>query len=220
MSMISRVGLVGDSTNAVLVFGPHRGAPGVEIRAVDQGRSDAEARQKILDHIETRAEQRLGGDDVVASLQLAHQRGGDGRHAACGGARRLRAFEERHAALEHRDGRVGEARIDEARIVALEARFGLLHRVVEIALGEEQRLGGLLEPATAASRRGSIALRAAASSGSRDLRGVVIRSLLSGAVGARGLKDEGEWWRAPRSFSPMFNVAASRPAQMTTESAA
>ena len=124
MSMISSVGLVGLSRNAVLVFGPHRGAPGVEIRAVDQRRGDAEARQQLLDHVKTRAEQRLGGDDVVARFELAHQRGGDRRHAARGRARRLSALEQRHAAFEHRDRRVGEARIDEARIVALEARFG------------------------------------------------------------------------------------------------
>jgi hypothetical protein len=33
---------------------------------------------------------------------------------------------------------------------------------------------------------------------------------------ARGLKKEAQFGE-PRSFSPMFNVAASRPAQMTTE---
>jgi len=36
----------------------------------------------------TRAEQRARGDDVVAGLELTHQRGGDRRHAAGGGARR------------------------------------------------------------------------------------------------------------------------------------
>ena len=40
---------------------------------------------------------------------------------------------------------IGEARIDEAGRVALEARLRLLHRVVEIALGQEQRLRSLLE---------------------------------------------------------------------------
>ena len=115
-------------------------------RALDQRRGDAEARQQFLDDIEARAEQRPGRDDVIAGLELAHQRGGDRRHAARGGARRLGAFEQRHAALEHRHRRIGEARIDEARLVALEARLGLLHRVVEIALGEEQGFRRLFEP--------------------------------------------------------------------------
>ena len=121
-------------------------SPGVEVGAVDEGRSDAKARQELLDHIETRAEQSPRGDDVVARLELAHQRGGDRGHAACGRPRRLRALDERHPSLEHRNRRVGKARIDEARIVALEARLGDLHRVVEIALGEKQRFRRLFEP--------------------------------------------------------------------------
>ena len=82
---------------------------------------------------------------MVARLDLADQRGGDRGHAARGGARGLRAFEQRHALLEHRDRRVGEARIDETRVLAFEARLRVLHRVVEIALGQEQRLRGLAE---------------------------------------------------------------------------
>ena len=123
----------------------HRGAPGGEIDAVDQGRGDAEARQQILYDIETRAEQRLGRDDVVACSQLAHQRGGHGRHATRGRARGPCAFQQRHPALEHRHRRIGETRIDEAAVLALEARLGLLHRIVEIALREKQRLRSLFE---------------------------------------------------------------------------
>ena len=167
----------------------HGRAPGVEIRAVDEGRGDAEARQQVLDHIKARAEQRLGGDDVVARLELTHQGGGDRRHAARRGARRLGAFKQRHAALKHRDGRVGEARIDEARIVALEARFGLLRRVVEIALGEEQSLRGLLEPRAQRAAVDRAASRAAASWG----RGICAGSSSfksSRAGGARRARDE------------------------------
>ena len=119
--------------------------PFIEIGAVDQGRGDAEAGQQILDHIEARAEQRAGGDDMVAGLELAHHGRGDGGHSACGRARGLRALDERHPLLEHRHRRVGEARIDEARIVALEARLRKLHRVVEIALGEKESFRCLLE---------------------------------------------------------------------------
>ena len=65
----------------------------LEIGAVDQRRGDAVARQVLLDDVEAGAEQRLRGDDVVAGAHLAHQRGGDRRHAGCGRARRLGAFE-------------------------------------------------------------------------------------------------------------------------------
>ena len=145
MSITSSVGLVGLSSKRGLGVGAHRRAPGGKVRALDQRRGDAETRQQLFDDIKTRTEQRLRRDDVIARLELAHQRGGDRRHAARGRARRLGAFEQRHAALEHRHRRIGEARIDEPRRVALEARLRLRHRVVEIALGEEQRLGGLLE---------------------------------------------------------------------------
>ena len=102
---------------------PHRIAPGVEIAAVDQRRGDAEARQIVLDHVAAGAEHRLGGDDVIAGLELADQRHGDGRHAGRGCARGFRAFERRHAPLEHVDGRIGEARILIAGVFALEARL-------------------------------------------------------------------------------------------------
>ena len=85
-----------------------RRPPRVKIRAVDEGRFDPETRQQFLDHIETRAEQSPRGDDVVARLELAHERGGDGGHAARGRARRLGAFEQRHPLLEHRDRRIAK----------------------------------------------------------------------------------------------------------------
>ena len=54
-------------------------------------------------------------------------------------------FEQRHAVFEHGDGRVRKAGIDEARFFALEAGFRGLGRVVDEALGQEQRLRGLAE---------------------------------------------------------------------------
>src|SRR5262249_6302428 len=50
--------------------------------------------------------------------------------------------------LEHRDCRIGEARIDEAGIFALEARLRKLHRVVEIALSEKKGLRRLFKTGT------------------------------------------------------------------------
>ena len=88
---------------------------------------------------------RLRRDHVVAGLELADQRERHRRHAGRGRARRLGAFERRHAPLEHVDGRIGEARILVAGILALEARFGLGGAVVDVALGEKERLGGFAE---------------------------------------------------------------------------
>ena len=56
-----------------LGFRPHRRAPLRQIGALDQGRGHAEAWQQLLDHVEARAEQRPGGDDMIAGLELTHQ---------------------------------------------------------------------------------------------------------------------------------------------------
>ena len=56
-----------------------------------------------------------------------------------------RAFQRAHPRLEHADGRVGIAAIDEAFLVALEARLGLLGAVIDIAGVEEDGLGGFAE---------------------------------------------------------------------------
>ena len=128
-----------------MVFLLHRVLPGAEIGAVDQRRGDAEARQPFLDHPAAGAEQRLGGDHVVAGAHQPHQRGGHRRHAGRGRARGLGAFERGHALLEHVHGRVGVARIDVARLLAGEARLAFLGARIDIALREEQRLGGLAE---------------------------------------------------------------------------
>ena len=82
---------------------------------------------------------------MIAGLELAHQRGGDRRHAARGRARGLGALEGRHARLEHRDRGIGEARVLEARLGAVEARLALFGAVVDVALGQEHRLAVLAE---------------------------------------------------------------------------
>jgi O-succinylhomoserine sulfhydrylase len=82
----------------------------------------------------------LGADDMIAGADLSHQSGSDRRHSGRGRARGFGAFERAHALLEHRHGRIGEARILEARILALEAGFRLRGAFVDIALGEEQGL--------------------------------------------------------------------------------
>ena len=99
----------------------------------------------VLDDIAAGAEQRLRRHDMVAGPDLAHQRGGDGRHARRSGAAGLGALEGGHALLQHGDGRVREAGILEARILVQEARLALLGAVIDMALRQEQRLGGLAE---------------------------------------------------------------------------
>ena len=106
---------------------------------------DAVARQVVLDDVAAGAEQRLGRDHVIAGLELAGERQRDRGHAGRGCARGFGALERRHARLEHRDGRIGEARILKARVLVLEAALGLERVVVDVALGEEQRLGSLAE---------------------------------------------------------------------------
>ena len=107
----SSVGLVGVSRKNVLVFGRIALRHCVEIGAVDQRRGDAEARQEILDHVAAGAEQRLARRRRGRRPSPGPSARRDRRHAGRGRARGLRAFERGHALLEHRHGRIGEARI-------------------------------------------------------------------------------------------------------------
>ncbi len=124
---------------------PHGAPPGVEIEPVDERGLDAETRKEILHHPPARAEQSLGGDDMVAGPHLAHQRGGDRGHAGRRRTRRFRALEGGHAAFEHGDGRIGEARIEEAGRRAREALLAFLGAVIDEALGQKERFGRLAE---------------------------------------------------------------------------
>ena len=124
---------------------PHRLLPLVEVEAVDQRGLDAVARQQVFHHVAAGAEHRLRGHHVIAGLQRRQDRGGHRGHAGGGGARGFGAFELDHAALEHRDVGIGKARIEKAGILALEARLALLGGVVDEALRQEQRFGGLAE---------------------------------------------------------------------------
>ena len=112
MSTSSSTGLVGVSKKKARVLGLHRRFPGGEVAPVDQRRLDAVARQQILDDVAAAAEQRARRDHMIAGLEMAKQRRGDGGHAARRAARGVGAFERAHARLEHGDGRVGVAAID------------------------------------------------------------------------------------------------------------
>ncbi len=82
---------------------------------------------------------------MVACLEVTEHRRGNGRHAGCGRPCVLRAFERDHPLLEHPHRGVREAAVDEARLLVLEAALGRLHRLVDIARGEEHGLAGLAE---------------------------------------------------------------------------
>ena len=80
---------------------------------------------------------------MIARPHLAHQRIGHGRHAGRRRARGFGAFEQRHALFEHRDGRIAEAAVLIAFVLAGEAAFGDFRAVVDKPLRQEQSLGGL-----------------------------------------------------------------------------
>ena len=148
---------------------------------------------------------------MIAGLELADQRQRHRRHSGRGRARGLGALECRHALLEHRHGRIGEARILEARLFALEAGLGLRGTVVDVALGEKQCFRGLAE--LRAQRAG---MDEAGFRGGSDR----VRTRTSALLWPKKKPGREEYPRAghkrPRPFSDLFYVAASRPAQMTT----
>ena len=83
---------------------------------------------------------------MVAGLDLAHHRGGDGRHARRGGAAGLRPLEGGHALPPASPPSDSEkAGVLEAGILVQEAGLALLGAVIDMALRQKQRLGGLAE---------------------------------------------------------------------------
>jgi hypothetical protein len=116
--------------------------PVLDVAAIDQRGLHAVARHQLFDDPATGTEERAGGNDMVARLHLAEKRCGNGGHARCGRPGVFGAFQRAHALFEHVDGGIGIARIDEAFRLALEARFGSFSAFVDVALREEEGLGG------------------------------------------------------------------------------
>ena len=211
MSITSSVGLVGLSRKNALVFGRTaffhclRSLPSTSVER------DAVARQQVLDDVAAGAEQRLGRDDMVAGLEPGEEDGGDRGHAAGRRARGLGAFEQAHALLEHGDGRVGVARIDEARLLALEARLGLPRRCHRRSPGSGRSPRRSRRTASAAcrhARAGSPAARSAVCSSPSSPSWSPSRTTKNPAA------QVGPGCHHPlRPFSDLFNVAASRPAK-------
>src|SRR5262245_9473107 len=85
---------------------------------------------------------------MVTGLEEREQRRRDRGHAARRAARGFRPFQRAHAPLEHVDGGIGIAAIDETFLVALEAALGLLGVIVDVAGVEKDGLRGLAELAS------------------------------------------------------------------------
>ena len=231
MSTRSSVGLAGVSKKKRARVGPHGALPGGRVAAVDQRAGDAEARTQLLRHVQARAEHGARRHDVVAGLEEAQQRRRHRRHAGGRGARGFGAFQQAHALLEHGRGRVGEARVDEARVLVLEAGLGLLGAVVDERLGEEHRLRRLAElrAQRAAVHQQRLGAPGGGVGGSGQALGTVsvMRALLAcPTAGNKKPANPAPHYtcrgaarsvpgRSPcaRPFSELFCVAASRPAK-------
>ena len=134
MSSTLPAGLPIVSPKNAFVFGADRLPPRVRVVGIDPGQLDAHLAQQVLELVHRAAVERRGRDDVVARLQQREQRGrlrGDPageRHRA--GA----ALEVRHPLLEHRDGRVHDARVGVPVLLQVEVRRRRL-RVLEHVAG-------------------------------------------------------------------------------------
>jgi hypothetical protein len=125
MSSTSRPGLPSVSPNRS-ASGPDRRAPRVEVARVDERRRDAEARQRVVEQVVRAAVERARRDDVRARAHQRDDREVQRRLAARRRDRADAALERRDALLEHRVGRVGDARVDVARALHVEQRGGVV----------------------------------------------------------------------------------------------
>ena len=128
-----------------LRFRPDRRRPRRRVGLRHESRRNAGARHDVRKQLHGGAEQPAGRDDMVAVLQVGEAGGHDRRHAAGRGDAILGAFQRGEALLEHGHGRVGEAGVDVAFLLAGETPGGL-RRVLEDEAGREvERLGVLAE---------------------------------------------------------------------------
>ncbi len=95
----------------------HRRLPCRRFGARHKSGFDAESLHDRAKKLHRGAEHPRGTHDVVAAFEQAHDTGQNGRHAGRGRDAALRALERRQALLECRHRRVGEARIDIARLL-------------------------------------------------------------------------------------------------------
>ncbi|MEY9604659.1 hypothetical protein AB7M74_000202 [Bradyrhizobium japonicum] len=112
-----------------------RRAERVEVARLDEGRGDAEARQRVRQQIDGAAIERARRHDVIAGIEQRcdgqMQRG----HAARGADRADAAFERREPLLQHTGGRIGDARIDVAGALQIEQRGGVVGILEHVGRG-------------------------------------------------------------------------------------
>ncbi len=121
--------------------GPDRSAPGVVVARIDEGGLDTETFERVAQQILRAAVQGARGDNVRAGAGNRGQSQVHGSLAAGGGNAGHAAFERRDAFLQHRIGRVRNARIDMARAFHVEQRSGVVG-VLEGERGGEIDRGG------------------------------------------------------------------------------
>ena len=102
---------------------------------------------------------------MIAHLQLAEQGSGHRRHAG--------------SLLRHLDGRVLQAAVGHARLLAVEARGGIFGAVIGIARGQEQGLGRFAELAARGAAPDGERGRAPAAGDGGVLSGVTLHLGLS-----------------------------------------
>ena len=110
-------------------LGPDRVAPGVEVAGPDEGRRDAEARQRVLEQVVRSAVERARGDDVRAGAGDRRDREVQRRLAARRRDRPAAALERGDALLEDGVGRIRDPAVDVAGALHVEERRGVLARL-------------------------------------------------------------------------------------------
>ncbi|VTZ58996.1 hypothetical protein EMEDMD4_10172 [Sinorhizobium medicae] len=180
--------------------------PVLEIAAVHQRALDPVFRRQRLHNPAARAEECAGGDDMVSSLHLAKDCRRNRGHAGGGCTRVFRSFEHAHALFEHVVGRAAVTRIDVTVSLALETGLRRFGGVVDEALRQEDRFGGLAVLGTQRSAVDELGCRAPILAHEK----VTFKNKKTGRE-TTGL--------IPGLFSYLFNVAASRPAKSPRDKA-
>ena len=112
-----------------------RGAEFVERARLDEGRGDAEARQRVRQQVDGAAIERGGGDDVVAGVEQRRDRQMQRGHAACRADRADAVFQRGEPLLEHRRRRIGDAGVDVAGAFQVEQRGGVVGILEHVGRG-------------------------------------------------------------------------------------